>query len=301
MTMHVEGNGSSKEKALRGLFVAGLVDVCLTTTAFLLSNSSVLLADFLKTGIEFIAITLSWVAIRRINRGGGKTYEYGLGKLENISSLFVALVMLLSFLIITANAVRNIITPGHIGGIGLWVSIGAQIIYSGINGTLYLKNRRLSRESPSPLMDSQTRLFMTRFVGNVFILISLGLSMAFAGQKWAAYIDPAASLVIALSILSATLGIFSSSVYDLLDRTLEEERQIMILAELARHFNDYEELHGIRSRRSGAEVYVEIFLEFDPEKRVSEVQQAIDRLRNSIEKKIQGSRVTIAMTTESVA
>ncbi len=149
-------------------------------------------------------------------------------------------------------------------------------------------------------MDSQTRLFMTRFVGNVFILISLGLSMAFAGQKWASYIDPAASLVIALSILSATLGIFSSSVYDLLDRTLEEERQIMILAELARHFNDYEELHGIRSRRSGAEVYVEIFLEFDPEKRISEVQQAVDRLRKSIEEKIQGSRVTIAMTTEAV-
>ena len=107
--------------------------------------------------------------------------------------------------------------------------------------------------------------------------------------------------MIALSILSATLGIFSSSVYDLLDRTLEEERQIMILAELARHFNDYEELHGIRSRRSGGEVYVEIFLEFDPEKRVSEVQEAVDRLRKSIEKKIQGSRVTIAMTTEEVA
>ncbi|MCE9588321.1 MAG: cation diffusion facilitator family transporter [Verrucomicrobia bacterium] len=293
-------DGASKEKALRGLFIAGLIDVCLTTTAFLLSNSSILLADFLKTGIEFIAITLSWVAIRRINRGGGKTYEYGLGKLENISSLFVALVMLLSFLIITANAVRNIITPGHIAGIGLWVSIGSQIVYSGINGSLYFRTHRLSQESPSPLMDSQTRLFMTRFIGNVFILISLGLSMAFAGQKWASYIDPAASLVIALSVLSATLGIFSSSVYDLLDRTLEEERQIMILAELARHFNDFEELHGIRSRRSGSEVYVEIFLEFDPEKRVSQVQEAIDRLRHSIEEKIQGSRVIIAMTTEAI-
>ncbi len=300
MTSPGLAEGSSKEKALRGLFIAGLIDVCLTTTAFLLSNSSVLLADFLKTAIEFIAITLSWVAIRRINRGGGKTYEYGLGKLENISSLFVALVMLLSFLIITANAVRNIITPGHIGGIGLWVSIGAQIVYSGINGSLYFKTRRLSRESPSPLMDSQTRLFLTRFIGNIFILISLGLSMAFVGQKWASYIDPAASLVIALSILSATLGIFSSSVYDLLDRTLEEERQIMILAELGRHFNDYEELHGIRSRRSGSEVYVEIFLEFDPEKRVSQVQEAIDRLRHSIEEKIQGSRVIIAMTTEAI-
>jgi ferrous-iron efflux pump FieF len=301
MTTVSGSDGTSKEKALRGLFIAGLVDVLLTTTAFLLSNSSVLLADFLKTDIEFIAITLSWVAIRRINRGGGKTYEYGLGKLENISSLFVALVMLISFLIITANAVRNIMHPSHIGGIGLWVSIGAQIVYSGINGSLYLKNKRLSRGSSSPLMDSQTRLFMTRFIGNVFILGSLGLSMAFSGQKWASYIDPAASLVIALSILSATLGIFSSSVYDLLDRTLEEERQIIILAELARYFNDYDELHGIRSRRSGSEVYVEIFLEFDPEKTIAEVQPAVDRLRKSIEEKIKGSRVTIAMTTEEVA
>jgi len=298
MTVHVDGDGISKEKALRGLFYAGSLDVILTTTAFLLSNSSVLLADFLKTTIELIAITLSWVAVRRINRGGGKTYEYGLGKLENISSLFVALVMLLSFLIITANSVRNILVPSHIQGVGLWVSIVAQVIYLGVNGSLYFKNRLLSKMSSSPLMDSQTRLFMTRFIGNAFILLSLGLSMAFAAYKWSSYIDPAASLIIAFSILSATLGIFSSSVYDLLDRTLEEERQVMILGELARHFHDYEELHGIRSRRSGAQVYVEIFLEFDPEKKVGEVQSAIDKLRRSIEEKIQGSKVTIAMTTE---
>jgi divalent metal cation (Fe/Co/Zn/Cd) transporter len=124
--------------------------------------------------------------------------------------------------------------------------------------------------------------------------------MALSGHGWSEYIDPAASMVIALSILSATLGIFSSSLYDLLDRTLEEERQIVILAELARHFNDYEELHGIRSRRSGAQVYVEIFLEFDPEKRIGEVQRVIDTLRRDIEAQLQGSSVTIALTTEQV-
>lgn len=300
MTVAAGGDGVAKERALRGLFIAGLVDTLLTTTAFLLSNSSVLLADFLKTLIELIAITLSWVAIRRINRGGGKTYEYGLGKLENISSLFVAFVMLLSFLIITGNAVRNILTPGHIEGVGLWVSIGAQIVYSGINGFLYVRNRRLTKGAPSPLMDSQTRLFLTRFVGNIFILLSLGLSMAFATHPWASYIDPAASLVIALSILSATLGIFSSSVYDLLDRTLEEERQIMILAALARHFNDYEELHGIRSRCSGAQVYVEIFLEFDPEKKAGDVQRVIDEIRAGIRERLPGSDVSVALTTHPV-
>lgn len=301
MNTAVVGDGITREKALRGLFIAGLVDVLLTSAACLLANSGVLLADFLKTFIELIAITLSWMAVRKINRGGGKTYQYGLGKLENISSLFVALVMLLSVLIITGNAIRNILSPCHIAGIGLWVSIGAQILYAGINGSLYLKNRRLSKEAPSPLMDSQTRLFLTRFIGNVFILLSLGFSMALASHSWSSYIDPAASLVIAFSILFATLGIFSNSVRDLLDRTLEEERQIMILAELAHHFHDYEELHGIRSRRSGARVYVEIFLGFDPEKKVGEVQEAIDRIRRDIQGRIQGSEVAIVMTNESVS
>jgi ferrous-iron efflux pump FieF len=300
MTAGVGGDGLSRERALRGLFVAGLLDVLLTTTAFLLANSGVLLADFLKTSIELIAITLSWVAIRRVNRGGGRKFEYGLGKLENISSLFVGFVMLLSFLIITANSVHSIMAPGHIQGIGLWISIGSQAVYLVINGGLWVRNRRLSKSAPSPLMDSQTKLFLTRFIGNAFIMLSLGLSMALSGYGWSEYIDPAASMVIALSILSATLGIFSSSLYDLLDRTLEEERQIVILAELARHFHDYEELHGIRSRRSGAQVYVEIFLEFDPEKKVSEIQGAIDTIRRDIEKKLQGSSVTIALTTESV-
>lgn len=300
MTSAVGGDGASRERALRGLFIAGLLDVLLTTTAFLLANSGVLLADFLKTSIELIAITLSWVAVRRINRGGGKKYEYGLGKLENISSLFVGMVMLLSFLIISGNAARNIFHPGHIAGVGLWISIASQVIYLGINGGLYVRNQRLAKSAPSPLMDSQTKLFMTRFVGNTFILLSLGLSMLLSRYSWASYIDPAASMVIALSILSATLGIFSSSLYDLLDRTLEEERQIVILAELARHFHDYEELHGIRSRRSGAEIYVEIFLEFDPEKTMGEVQRAIDAIRNDIEQKLQASRVTIALTTEPV-
>jgi len=205
MTTAAGGDGLSREKALRGLFLAGLLDVLLTTAAFLLANSGVLLADFLKTTIELIAITLSLGGYPQGQPRWRKKYEYGLGKLENISSLFVGLVMLLSFLIITANAVHSVMAPGHIRGIGLWISIGSQIIYLGINGGLWIRNRRLSKATPSPLMDSQTKLFLTRFIGNAFILLSLGLSMALSRYGWSEYIDPAASMVIALSILSATL------------------------------------------------------------------------------------------------
>jgi len=84
--------------------------------------------------------------------------------------------------------------------------------------------------------------------------------------------------------------------YDLLDRALEESLQLVILRALASHFHEYEALHGIRSRRTGSNTYIEIFLEFEDERKMSEVQQVIDSIKTDLEQKIQGSHVVIAPT-----
>jgi ferrous-iron efflux pump FieF len=292
--------GSSKESAALTGVIAGLVDTLVTLTAMMASHSSVLLADTCKTFLEFVAVLLAWLAIRRINRGANHDFNYGIGKLENLSSLFVGMLMIICLLVIAGNTVRNILNPSHISGIGVWISIVAQIAYMAINGFLCLRNRRMAAQEASPIMASQGRLFLTKALANLFILVSLVLSLALARFHWALYIDPVASLVIGASILMAAIGIMSSSFYDLLDRTLEETSQVFILRELARYFNEYEALHGIRSRRSGSHVFVEIFLEFAADKTVGEVQEVVNRLRHSIENAIQGSRVTIGLATEPV-
>jgi ferrous-iron efflux pump FieF len=290
-------DSGSRETAIRNGMLLALLDTVIVTVALVAANSSVLLADFFKTLLELVAVMLSWLAIRRINRGANQQFEYGMGKMEHLVSLFVGLLMAVCLLLITVNAVRNILHPSHIEGIGILISIGDQIVYAFVNAALWLKNRSAARAGASPLMEAQSKLFLTRMIGNVFILLSLGLSMALKQFSWAAYIDPAASLLIGASILMAAMGLFSTSVSNLLDRTLEESDQIVILRELARHFDDYESLHTIRSRRAGTQVFVDILLEFDPEKKVGEVQKAIDDIRRSIEQAIRGSRVTIGLAT----
>jgi len=246
------------------------------------------------------AIFLSWMALRRINKGSDNLFEYGVGKLENISSIIVGMVMMMSFLIISGNAIRNLMHPGHVEGFGLWISIGGQALYSLINGREALKNQRLAKTHSSPLFHSQARLFFTRFIGNLFILVSIVMSMSLKSHHWSVFIDPVSSLIIAGSILIATIGIFTSSFFDLLDRTLDEEHQMIILKELATFFHEYEELHGIRSRRSGSRVFIEIFLEFSPETAVGHVQTIVDSIRKNIEAKIVGSSVTIGLSRETV-
>ncbi len=289
--------GGTREQVARQALVMGLADVLVTFGAMVAAHSAVILADFCKTFLEFSAVLLSWWAIRRMARGTGGGFDYGLGKMEHLTSLAVGALMTVCLLVIVGNAVRNFLHPAHIGGLGVRISLAAQVAYAVINGVVARRSRRAARTENSPLLEAQARLHFTRAAANLFILLSLGLSLVLANYGWSRYIDPAASLVIAGSILMAALGIFSTSVGDLLDRTLEESDQLLILRELARHFHDYEFLHGIRSRRSGSDVYIDILLEFDPEKKAGEIQAAAGSLRRRIADQIPNSHVTIGLAT----
>ena len=296
MTPAAHGTGGGdRESSTRTAVIVGGIDMLVTLGAFVAANSAVILADFFKTTLEFSAVFLAWLTIRRLKKGGGHQFDYGVGKLENLSSLIVGLLMVFCLLVIVINAVRSMLHPSHIAGIGVWISVVSQVVYAVINGRLYLQSRRMAREQNSPLMASQAGLFFTKAVGNVFILISLALSALLSSYGWALYIDPVASLVIAGSILVAAMGIFKNSTLDLLDRTLEEHHQIIILRALARHFERYEELREIRSRRAGSHVFVEIILGFAPDLPAAAVEQAARELKAELEKEIPSSRVTIGL------
>ena len=290
-----QASGSDRESATRTAVIVGAIDVLVTLGALLAAHSAVILADFCKTLLEFMAVLLAWLTIRRIQRGAHHQFNYGVGKLENLSSLIVSLLMFLCLAVIIANATNSLMHPAHISGIGVWISVVSQILYSVINTRLVLQSRRLARERNSPLLEAQAGLFFSKAVANGFILISLGLSTLMASYSWSLYIDPCASLIIAVSILFAALGIFKNSTLDLLDRTLEEEHQICILRALARHFDRYEELREIRSRRSGSQVFVEIVLGFAPAQPAAEIETAARQLKLELEREIPGSRVTIAI------
>ena len=70
---------------------------------------------------------------------------------------------------------------------------------------------------------------------------------------------------------------------------------------MASYFDEYERFHGVRSRKSGGDVYVEIFLEFDGNKQMAEVQSVINEMQAGLEQKIQNSHVSIVPTTSPVA
>lgn len=74
---------------------------------------------------------------------------------------------------------------------------------------------------------------------------------------------------------------------------LEESITISAMYELVRHFDRYEDIRDISTRREGDMTIIEIYLLFDSRSTMGEVQQSITVIKLDIEKKIQNSRVLI--------
>jgi divalent metal cation (Fe/Co/Zn/Cd) transporter len=169
-----------------------------------------------------------------------------------------------------------------------------------VNGYLWIRNHRIHKKISSPVTDIQWRVPMSNAVVSCGILVSL-LAMILLGQyTWSLYIDPVISLIMGAVIVYTFYGLIKNSLFDLLDRTLEEEYQMIITRELAKFYHEYVQFHGVRSRRTGGRVLIEIFLEFNPDQRVGEVHQVIESMRESLEGKIENSFVSISLFKKSV-
>jgi len=295
-----ESRSDQRQRSLLLGFAFGLVSLAVNVMAMLSANSTTLQSNTLRSATETLAVFFAWVTARKVAQGHSHYFDYGYGKLENLASLVVAAVMVVSLAIIFATAWHRMLHPESVRGAGTVIGIVFALLAAALNSWQWRFTRGLARKEHSPVMESQWRLFRAKTVTNLVVTSSLAGTLVLRPYSWGRFVDPVGSFVIFAFLLFSAYGVVSMSVFDLLDRTLEESLQLVILRILATHFDEYEALHGIRSRRAGNRVFVELFLQFSPEKQMREVQEIIDSVQRDIEGELPGSQVAIVPSSEAV-
>jgi ferrous-iron efflux pump FieF len=287
----------AKQRSILSGLVFGVFGLFPAIAIVLLANSLTVFSDLLRNVGVVFAIFFSFLTIRKVDKGKNAVYNYGYGKLENLSSLVVAGVMIISIIIILYQIIDRFQHPVEVKTLGL----GIGVVFSGLaalfNGWLWWQSYKTSKSTSSAVMESLWRLYQVKTISTVCVVASLGLSLIFRNYSWAVYIDPAGSVVMLGVLLFSTYGVISSSVYDLLDRSLSDSLQLVVLRSLAGHFEAYEAIHGVRSRRSGNNIFVEIYLEFNPDLKMAEVQKSIDEIKAEMESQIPESHIVIVPST----
>jgi len=289
---------TERERALFVSLLAAVIPIIPALAASIFSMSVAFFALSLKTINEAVATLIAWMIARDISRGSHGRYDYGMGKHETIARIVTGALMLLSLIFVVIAAVYRFLVPAPLVSEGVLFAIVILVLSVAADVWFWVTNYRIAVKESSPLMDSQWRLFRLKAYANMVVLVSMILAFVSAGYPLAVYIDPVGSVIIIGFLLQSGFGMIRTSVPDLLDRTLDEELQLVVVRELAEHFDKYEQLHGVRSRRSGGNIYIEIFLEFEGTKHMSEVQSEINRMKKALETKIPRSSVNIIPTCD---
>lgn len=281
----------TREKSLLLGVVCCAGDVLLMAGAAWYADSLAILSDLLKESTDFLAVFASYLTVLVLRRAPGHRFAYGIGKLENLVSLAISLIMVGCSLFLLTKVVSHfhhpVPTSGTLPGIIIFS------VYAVIGFGIWTRNRWILKHQYSPIIESQARLWFSKACFDTFMATALTLELIFRVQTWSFYLDPLASLLGVAFMIHAAYAISSSSVNDLMDAALEETTQLQILNQLVRHIDDYDRLHKVRSRRSGSRIFVEVFLDFSPELHMTEVQKRVHRLRSSIGTAIPGAEVSI--------
>ena len=167
------------------------------------------------------------------------------------------------------------------------------IIAASLSIMLWIKYLRIYRIEPSPIVEGQRKLYQLNFFSSSSAFLALILGFSLRSFAWASYLDPAGSIILSGFMAYTAYGIYSMSMNNLMDKTLEESLQLIILRILAKHFDKYTLFHKIESRRSGGEIYIDLFLSFEKKDPFEKVMMYINEIKIDLEKAINRSHVSI--------
>ena len=284
-------SNSTKIRLLTLMMAMEIYTVGVSIIGILTSNSIVFVANFVIAFTGALASGLSLYTVKRMSRGTDLLNTYGLGRMETISSIVVGTTMLLAALFVGYETVSKILHPdSQHGGLVAMLLTFASFVAS---TWLWIRNYRLSKREHSPIFSSMWRMARMGALEDLLIILAVGISLVFSGAAWTRYLDVFATSILMISIVKSIYDVFSGSISDLLDRSLDEYNMLIILRELIANFDAYDQIHGVRTRRSGSHTFIEIFLEFANDARVEEVYRLKERLEAELKKQMPNAQIML--------
>lgn len=253
--------GFSAEKrrvALHSMLAAATMTL-LKLGAGLFSGSLGVLSDAAHSALDLAGAALTFFSVRVSDKPADENHTYGHGKIENVSSLAEAGLMVLSCAWIIFEAVSRI--AHHIVELrhSLWpvLVLVASIVVD------YWRSRQLravAERTGSPALATDAFHFASDIWSTLAVLAGLGASWLGSryGVSWLRYADPVAAIAVSIMILRITLTLTRETVGVLMDQIPAETRRQIV--------NEVEQVPGVlaveqaRVRRAGGAHFADLTL-----------------------------------------
>ncbi|MGA7192873.1 MAG: cation diffusion facilitator family transporter, partial [Anaerolineales bacterium] len=273
-----------------------LFAIALTTFKIIvgvLTNSLGILAEAAHSALDLAAALMTLFAVRMADKPADKEHNFGHGKIENLSALFEAILLLLTSAWIINEAVDRLFFKKAVIEVSIWsfIVMGTSIAID------FTRSRILSRAAKkynSQALEADALHFSTDiWSSSVVILGLIGVTLArsIPGLGWMSEADAIAAMFVALIVIFVSGELGWRTINGLLD-TAPKGMIEKIIAEVGR-MKGVHDCHAVRIRPSGATWFVDLHVTMDGETTLNEVHTMTEKIERKVQKLLPQSDVTV--------
>lgn len=275
------------------LAVSGAL-ICLKLAAWIATDSVAVLSSLVDSALDAMASAINFVAVRHALAPPDAEHRFGHGKAESIAGLAQAAFVAGSALFLTFEALSRLASPRPVayGDAGVAVMVLSIVLTFG----LVRYQTYVVRRTGSTAIGADSLHYRADLLANLAIIGAL----VGAGRLDAAWIDPAAALLVAAYILYSAWGILRTALDGLMDREFPEAERRRILDIAAAH-PQVRGVHDLRTRRSGPRSFVQLHLELEGSMTLRDAHAVSDRVERDVVAAFPAAEVIVHLDPEGLA
>ena len=236
----------------------------------LFSRTILIYVDLMDSLNYIIRNAMVTILSNKLSKDLRYEYNYGIGKIEAISSIFGDGIVLFGMFLTLCLSVYSFFYPSKPSEVLIAV-VGVKLYDIMWDLAIFAKQRKIFKINQSALSESNYAAALGDLLFDSFAGFSLLIMWLFRNSPIGGYISPVVSILVAGYLIVGCIKRIKTSLNELTDKTLPEEQQLKILKVLTRHYNSYAKFHSIDSRKIGEITRIDISLSFENNTRVEDV------------------------------
>ncbi len=241
-----------------------------------LSGSVGVLSEGIHSFLDLVSAAISYFTVREAGKPADYDHPFGHGRIETLSSLFEALMLVAAAMLILYEAIVHIRSPRPIHYEGL--AIGVILVSLVVSFVVYRHNLLAARESESSALHVNALHFLSDVIASAGILLGLVI-LKFTG--WLV-IDPLIAFAVAAYILSISARQVKVALAELSDIQLPEPELQAIRGVLSEFRGPTIEAHDLRTRKVGPVRHIDFHLVVCGHMTVQDSHSICDRIEERI-------------------
>jgi cation diffusion facilitator family transporter len=261
----------------------------------ILSGSIAIISEALHSASDLVAAVIAFWSVRRAAVPADARHPYGHEKVENVSGVVEALLIIIAAGVIIYEAVQRLFGGPELDHV--WLGIGVMAVSGAVNLVVSLRVLYpVARRTDSAALEADAAHLLT----DVYTSFGVAGGLLLVQLTGRTVFDPLAAIVVAVVIIRTGYVLVSKSTRVLLDETLTDDE----LDEIRRCVRDHRGdiisgYHKLRARRAGSRRHIDLHITVDERLTVAEAHDVAEHIAGDIRACIPNADVLVHIEPQS--